>query len=1053
LQKIHLYDGFKHLFHQHLINIKNSANALLRSLALLVLLSSSLFSQAWNICGDIPYDTFGEKMDHCIEPNTDHIGVALRIFVIRKSDGTGSIVDENYLNMLYKEIDEAFNPHQIYPLLSCVNYIDDSFIFENVNPNNFADFVFNSGFKDPDFVTLIIHGGVVSGGRARSRGDNIAISAAGYFDDVSETYISPVIHELGHLFGLSHTHAGNGQGGSTPDLVDGSTCCTAGDRICDTPPDPFVFASQGSGGSDDGCVWIPSPGLVDANGDMYVNVDVNNHMSYYIGQCADRRFSPEQGNVMRATISTGEGHLFTKRPDALFFELKTILGDIEYDTDVRVLSSGKALFRNGTVSMPPFRKIAVDGKGILSGVNSTFTVGDKGCGVIYPFWRGIELATTDGSDPNSQNGLLSMIDATIEFANEGVSYGSTFTNNTLLPRIFMLGTNFINNRVALSLNNSSFSNSPENQYNWHWLSDCNFVTNEDYPQETLPVSSAIKIGYSNPFHCWGCNFEIPELKPSFNVVPAIHVIGSKLIVERHSVQGTTEMVNSSFMNYQLGILLTNSDYSSVSYADFNNVQHGISANDSPSLSVRNSKFNINNQNFLNGYAIRMNRSSSFFIDQNEFINTEATVVNSRAMQVDNAGEPDAFIVNNLFKNFAKEVVWPRGLNAGVADLTGLRILCNDFRNPDPNSLRGPFDIGVNTGATIAEFQGGAIIPAGNKFSSELVSSSSNYSNEGPGVVEYFYSVAPNEERPIPFQPVNVNLIEIDKVSECIDFGDESGFSGGDFPSLISIAQEIGSLNDELSATTGGPQRRKIRLKLNDKQLMLSLALAQREREIEGDSLNTNKLAELLQLTPYRSGYAADFQESLLKSRYGGFADHRNFVTNAINTSDYDLDFRQGITGYADALSILSGPSSGKNLKQLTSQDLESLVELGKNSSGKMGGDFTSSFLASYYDMALPAKQEKSIDEANIEPVENISSSIGGERIFAYPNPATEVVWIKNLKAGQTIILLDINGRVLMSKAANNSSVSFDLTTQPNGIYYYQVFDDKVLVKGARIIRQ
>ena len=95
-------------------------------------------------------------------------------------------------------------------------------------------------------------------------------------------------HEMGHFFGLSHTFQGNGT-----ELVDGSNCTTAGDKICDTPADPFV---PGESMDDylDGCTFISAK--TDANGDFYVP-DVGNIMSYYPDMCTCG-FTYDQYNAM-----------------------------------------------------------------------------------------------------------------------------------------------------------------------------------------------------------------------------------------------------------------------------------------------------------------------------------------------------------------------------------------------------------------------------------------------------------------------------------------------------------------------------------------------------------------------------------------------------------------------------------------------------------------------------------------------------------------------------------------------------------------------------------
>ncbi|MCU0429728.1 MAG: M43 family zinc metalloprotease [Cytophagaceae bacterium] len=92
-----------------------------------------------------------------------------------------------------------------------------------------------------------------------------------------------VAHELGHYFSLDHTFGT--QAGTTAELVNASNCSTTGDRICDTPADPYT-QSQGEGTFVDvnaNCNFIYAGR--DANGHYY-NPDVGNIMSYYVS-CND----------------------------------------------------------------------------------------------------------------------------------------------------------------------------------------------------------------------------------------------------------------------------------------------------------------------------------------------------------------------------------------------------------------------------------------------------------------------------------------------------------------------------------------------------------------------------------------------------------------------------------------------------------------------------------------------------------------------------------------------------------------------------------------------
>jgi len=96
-----------------------------------------------------------------------------------------------------------------------------------------------------------------------------------------------MIHELGHFFSLPHTFSGFPIGldncgvyVTSGEKVDGSNCTTAGDRICDTPPDNNSLGNQTCPGGmtclqydPDGVAFMPDP---------------TNHMSYFRNSCQNK---------------------------------------------------------------------------------------------------------------------------------------------------------------------------------------------------------------------------------------------------------------------------------------------------------------------------------------------------------------------------------------------------------------------------------------------------------------------------------------------------------------------------------------------------------------------------------------------------------------------------------------------------------------------------------------------------------------------------------------------------------------------------------------------
>ncbi len=109
---------------------------------------------------------------------------------------------------------------------------------------------------------------------------------------------STLAHELGHYFGLYHTHGDISQG----ELVDGSNCAFDGDWICDTPADPILSSVNVNAT----CVYVGT--AVDANFMPYAP-DVSNIMSYSRKVCRTR-FSPDQYGVINSTMQTERSNLY-----------------------------------------------------------------------------------------------------------------------------------------------------------------------------------------------------------------------------------------------------------------------------------------------------------------------------------------------------------------------------------------------------------------------------------------------------------------------------------------------------------------------------------------------------------------------------------------------------------------------------------------------------------------------------------------------------------------------------------------------------------------------
>lgn len=111
--------------------------------------------------------------------------------------------------------------------------------------------------------------------------------------------IAPFIHELGHFFGLLHTHETR----FGYELVNGSNCLQTGDLICDTPADPKLNLPN----SMYNCSYIGR--WVDYNGDFY-QPNVDNYMSYSPYLC-QQNFTPRQRSIMEQVAAEENQYLST----------------------------------------------------------------------------------------------------------------------------------------------------------------------------------------------------------------------------------------------------------------------------------------------------------------------------------------------------------------------------------------------------------------------------------------------------------------------------------------------------------------------------------------------------------------------------------------------------------------------------------------------------------------------------------------------------------------------------------------------------------------------
>lgn len=199
----------------------------------------------------------------------------LKVHIIRKSDGTGGMglfslkATISNLNKYY------INANIRFVILDDIHYIDDdeSYDFDTEYEEDLC-----GKYDEANVINIYFFNSIRTG--------MYTLCGYAYFPEGQDRVLmtnacamngSTLPHEFGHYFMLYHTH-GKTNTGSTDELVDGTNCTVAGDKVCDTPPDPNLSGKV----SEDDCSYTGSGN--DRNG-MPFKPDTYNMMSYAPKKC------------------------------------------------------------------------------------------------------------------------------------------------------------------------------------------------------------------------------------------------------------------------------------------------------------------------------------------------------------------------------------------------------------------------------------------------------------------------------------------------------------------------------------------------------------------------------------------------------------------------------------------------------------------------------------------------------------------------------------------------------------------------------------------------
>jgi hypothetical protein len=254
-----------------------------------ICIEHSIFSQN---CGS----STSNSRPNTSSPSTSTLWVNVYYHIVQTSVGTNGI-PENYICKATTDANNIFNKYGIYVNTVGYDYVPNSTLFD-FNTVSSSTIFSTQGQSNAINVYIV-----------NSITDNVAGSVGGCSQNIpavalvitkSSIINSPSIltHEMGHCFGLFHTHRGTPLYPSREFIddanvehINGDNSLTSGDFISDTPADP------GLPGRSNSCVYTGT----DIRDGALFSPDTRNIMSYAGELCRDR-FSPLQVNAMMNTL-------------------------------------------------------------------------------------------------------------------------------------------------------------------------------------------------------------------------------------------------------------------------------------------------------------------------------------------------------------------------------------------------------------------------------------------------------------------------------------------------------------------------------------------------------------------------------------------------------------------------------------------------------------------------------------------------------------------------------------------------------------------------------
>lgn len=190
----------------------------------------------------------GSNNKSVITISKDTLRIPIVHHISRNSAGFNAVVTEQVIAKVMRDINANYKPGKIQFFTKEIKFLDDNvWNIQFIKQDDFNEKRLLKPFEDENALNLFYFKRLLSNGNRigatalfPNQGNNVKLSESSVAPDNTAT----ITHEIGHYLGVYHVDDNFRDSQGRIELVDGSNCTEAGDKICDTPASPRLTDSN-----------------------------------------------------------------------------------------------------------------------------------------------------------------------------------------------------------------------------------------------------------------------------------------------------------------------------------------------------------------------------------------------------------------------------------------------------------------------------------------------------------------------------------------------------------------------------------------------------------------------------------------------------------------------------------------------------------------------------------------------------------------------------------------------------------------------------------------